>query len=214
MEALLPEIIPPEASALTFLTFGNFPGNLSQVIFRRSALREAGGFRTDLPFAGDMEMWARLSARHPIGLQNEPLVRVRQHAGQGSKNLNRRNELVAQTDEVLSLLFHRLDPKDRGAVRAHVSLVLGSMQLLQGFRALGRGDWLAVRRTWARSPAHLPFPLQLVLFLVSLNGRFGSAWTTQHLLQRILLAASRSRAGSFVEPKRFRQGARKKSHAV
>lgn len=186
MEAFLPEIIPPEASALAFLTFGNFPGNLSQVICRRGALREAGGFRTDLPFAGDMEMWARLSARRPIGLQNEPLVQVRHHPGQGSKNLNRRNELVAQTDEVLSLLFRRLDPKDRRAARIHVSLVLGSMQLWQGFRALGRGDWLAVRRTLARSPAHLAFPFRLFLFLVSLNSRLGTAWTTRNLLRRIL----------------------------
>lgn len=200
MEAFLPEIIPPQASALTFLTFGNFPGNLSQVICRRGALREAGGFRTDLPFAGDMEMWTRLSARHPIGLQNECLVEVRHHPGQGSKNLNRRNELVAQTDEVLSLLFRRLDPQDRLVVRTHVSLVLGSMQLLQGFRALGRGDWLAARRTLARSPAHLAFPFRLFLFLVSLNSRIGTAWTTRHLLRRILAVCKAE--GGILHPQR------------
>src|SRR5579862_1869301 len=57
---VLPSIVKPDKSDLYFFIFGCIPGNLSNVSVRTEAVKRAGWFRTDMPYAGDFEFWSRL----------------------------------------------------------------------------------------------------------------------------------------------------------
>ncbi len=100
--------IVPELSPLYFFLFGNLCGNLSNVSVRSHLIGELGGFRTDLPYAGDTQFWARLAARHPIQVSRETINYVRRHSGTASTYLNRNGELAGQEFFVMAGLFQTL----------------------------------------------------------------------------------------------------------
>jgi glycosyltransferase involved in cell wall biosynthesis len=106
--SVLSPLIRPEESDLMFFLFGCIPGNLSNVSVRTEAVKSAGGFRADLPYAGDFEFWSRLGRVRPWALAPIPLSHIRSHPEQGSVTLNRKGELVPQVREVLETLYRKL----------------------------------------------------------------------------------------------------------
>jgi len=52
----------------------------------RECLLEVGGFDPALPMAHDWELWLRLARRYQAEYLNEPLLCLRQHPGQHSRN--------------------------------------------------------------------------------------------------------------------------------
>jgi GT2 family glycosyltransferase len=53
------------------------PGGCSSVVASTRLVREAGGFRTDLPAAEDWDLWIRLLERAPLAPVDRPLVAYR-----------------------------------------------------------------------------------------------------------------------------------------
>jgi glycosyltransferase involved in cell wall biosynthesis len=49
-------------------------------VVRRSLLKRLGGYRADLPHAGDLEMWLRLAAHGPVGIVKADQAVYRRHA--------------------------------------------------------------------------------------------------------------------------------------
>lgn len=190
----LPEVIPPQATALAFFIQGNIPGNLSNVMVRREAWHAAGKFREDLPYAGDMEFWFRLGQSCPFGIVRERLNYVRTHDGQASVHLNLRNQLVRETDVVMSVIYQALPPCTRGR---WTTRVWGSVNFI--VQAIHRGVRLALagrdpglRWLWRRRDyAHGPI-LSLLLYFATGNRRWGLSWLQAALerdLQRALADA-------------------------
>jgi glycosyltransferase involved in cell wall biosynthesis len=171
----LPESIPPSAAALAFFLFGNIPGNLSNVMLRATAWRRAGGFREDLPYAGDMEFWFRVATREPFGVLHERLNFVRAHDGQASVFLNRNNELVPQADEVLETIYQHLPAITRarkitrlwGTINFVVHSIHHGMHLV---RVGGTPNMSALMRR--RSYAY-PFAISCLLYVLTANRRIG-----------------------------------------
>lgn len=52
----------------------------SGTMVRRSCHVAVGGYNPRLPYAGDLDLWLRLSARYQVGYLAEPLYAYRQHA--------------------------------------------------------------------------------------------------------------------------------------
>jgi glycosyltransferase involved in cell wall biosynthesis len=102
---VLPERILPGMSDVYFAVFGCIPGNLSNVSVRTAAVREAGWFREDLPYAGDFEFWSRLGRTSPWALTKTNTILVRSHSGQASNFLNFKGELLPQLRTVLEALY-------------------------------------------------------------------------------------------------------------
>ncbi|MBF0205553.1 MAG: glycosyltransferase [Oligoflexia bacterium] len=46
----------------------------SAVMIRRSLFEKAGGFREDFPVCEDYELWLRITAHHPVGYIDQPLI--------------------------------------------------------------------------------------------------------------------------------------------
>jgi glycosyltransferase involved in cell wall biosynthesis len=57
-------------------------------VVRTRWLRELGGYRTDLPHSGDLEMWLRLASRGPVGVVRVPQAVYRRHSANMSSAYN------------------------------------------------------------------------------------------------------------------------------
>jgi len=102
---VLPELVTPAISSLYFYIFGNIPGNLSNVSLRTSLVQQQGGFREDLPYAGDFEFWSRAGQTQSWMICPTNIIYVRSHREQASVTLNQKGELLPQLAEVIARLY-------------------------------------------------------------------------------------------------------------
>ena len=80
-----PEWIDRELhSRISFFT-GSIAGNIANVTILRTALDKVGLFRDDMRISGDFDMWVRLAQYYPVGFLQKPLIQLRDHAGQLSR---------------------------------------------------------------------------------------------------------------------------------
>ncbi len=66
----------------------------SSAMFRTTAARSIGGYRTRIRRAQDWDLWLRLSSTGELGCVDEPLVRIRKHADQISHEESGRRQKV------------------------------------------------------------------------------------------------------------------------
>ena len=174
---VLPERISPHESDIYFAVFGCIPGNLSNVSVRTAAVREAGWFREDLPYAGDFEFWSRLGRRAPWALTQTKTTCVRTHSGQASNFLNFKGELLSQMRAVLEELYPNAVAAGASAslLRLLITVNYVAQHKDRGVKGLllkGDGSYLraAMREFDRGSFAYGPF-LSWLVFFGSLGGR-------------------------------------------
>jgi glycosyltransferase involved in cell wall biosynthesis len=184
----LPPIVSPRDSDLLFFIFGCIPGNLSNVSVRTSAVKDAGWFRTDLPYAGDFEFWSRLGHSHPWAISSEKVLQVRGHAGQASKTLNSKGELLPQLCTVLGTLYPQLVAKgySHQLLRLLATLNYASQHRYTGIKVLfkGRGSTYlrSVSSTFDRADFCVGSVPGWAVFFVSLGGRVFTFTVAKRLL--------------------------------
>ena len=103
-----------------------YPISSSGLCARREALLEAGLFDETLWGSEDFEYWSRLYLRRPIGYLAEPLVRIRRHEGNMTRQPGRMiHSMAASRAKVIAncLKFHRADlvPTVRQFARYHMA---------------------------------------------------------------------------------------------
>lgn len=123
----LPEVhgslqLPRDGDVFELLLLDGNIITTSSVLLRRDAFDEVGGFPTeaDLIVAQDWDLWMRVTARHPIAVCAEPLVKYRLHPRGASRQVDR-------------------------MMLARARVVTRTLELPRG-RAL---PWLLKRRIWA-----------------------------------------------------------------
>lgn len=84
------------------------------VVVRRSVYQQLGGYRTDLKYALDWEMWVRIAAKYPVWYEPRPLASYRRHARNETTRLTEVNETYR--DELSAMrAFANHIPEDRRA---------------------------------------------------------------------------------------------------
>ena len=91
----------PVPNAVAALLRKNFVST-SVVLVRRSAFLEAGGFRRDLRYGEDLELWARIARDHPIVCLRGVLGLRRSHASNTTKSIEPLLRGLLQTCEVIA----------------------------------------------------------------------------------------------------------------
>lgn len=127
---ITPEILSTKKAPIWFFVFGCVASNMSNVTLRTKIIEELGGFRQDLPYAGDFEFWTRASRKFCMGFQKEKITYVRDHSGQASTHLNRKGELVKQVEQVVNELYSNLalqHPKWKGLLKLQGTLNYDSL---------------------------------------------------------------------------------------
>lgn len=85
-----PELITPALHDRIAFYTGSITGNICNVTIKRKVLKELGLFDESMKMSGDFEMWVRLTAKYPLGRIPIPLINLRNHQGQLSRQLRKK----------------------------------------------------------------------------------------------------------------------------
>lgn len=175
---ITPEILPTHKAPIWFYVFGCVASNMSNVTLRTNIVREVGGFRQDLPYAGDFEFWTRAARKFSMGFQKEKITFVRDHSGQASAYLNRKGELVKQVEQVVDELYTHLVsqyPKWKGLLKLQGTLNYDSLLrdvALRNWLLKGDSNYLSELNKINKTSSYtFGQPFLWIIYLGSLGGR-------------------------------------------
>lgn len=80
-----PDIVSTRLHTRIAFYTGSIAGNISNTTLSRKALDKTGLFNENMKISGDFEMWVRLAKDQPVGFIREPLIQLRNHEGQLSR---------------------------------------------------------------------------------------------------------------------------------
>lgn len=80
------------------------------VVVRRSVYEQLGGFRLDLPYTADWEMWIRITAHYPIWYEPTTLATWRVHSKSASAGFKNRGEDVTDMRRCIEISRSWLPP--------------------------------------------------------------------------------------------------------
>ncbi len=135
-----PPVLSRELANQLMFYHGSIPGNISNVVLKRTVLEEVGLFREDLVIAGDFEMWVRIAEQYPLGYINDPLIFVRGHAGQLSNQAD--SYVIAMREEgpLYEILANRLPTSLQNYARSYDLLHRYPMYFHHAVKRLVSGD--------------------------------------------------------------------------
>ncbi len=150
-----PDIVPPALAAQIMFYHGSIAGNIANVILNKRVLERVGMFLEDFRIAGDFEMWVRISKEYSIGHINQPLILLRSHAGQFSRQRKSYVICMAEEHSIYQTLLARqpieeisyaknYDRRHRYLQYIHFmirSLLLGDVKIaIESYRVISRID--------------------------------------------------------------------------
>lgn len=106
------------------------------VVVRRSAYEAVGGFRSDLCFTLDWEMWCRLARTFPVWYEPEVLASYRVHPAGATSRLMAAGRDIKDNKKCIALISgYVADPKTsaevrRAALRRYALLALNNAEIL------------------------------------------------------------------------------------
>lgn len=105
-----PDIVSPTLAAQIMFYHGSITGNIANVMLKRDVIDKTGGFRNDMRIAGDFDMWVRISETFPIGFLRKPMIYLRSHAGQFSRQAASYVTCISEEHTVYGSLLKRQPP--------------------------------------------------------------------------------------------------------
>jgi GT2 family glycosyltransferase len=82
-------------------------------IVRRDAYERVGGFRTDLHYALDWEMWVRIACRYAVWYEPQVLANYRRHASAETARLKMEGHIAADLVNAIELMSQHLPARKR-----------------------------------------------------------------------------------------------------
>ena len=137
-------------SSLEFIELNGAQNNVATAtaVVRTSLQHRVGGYRADLPHAGDMEMWLRLALRGTVGLIEANQAVYRRHEQNMSQGFNGRLRDLQQRKVALDSVFDgdvQVGP-DMARLRGRLIEALARDAVSQASEAFNRGDAAECRR--------------------------------------------------------------------
>lgn len=114
-------------------------------VVRRSTYEAIGGFRSDLPFALDWEMWVRIAAHFQVYYEPRPLAAFRVHDANETARLCERAENVADLLRAIDVIARHLPPGQRDGLVAKARGACVDHALGTAWRLLDSGHRAAAR---------------------------------------------------------------------
>lgn len=102
-----PEIISPWIHNKIALYTGSIAGNIANVAINKKNLDLVGGFREDMKYSADLDMWERLTINYPIGRICKTLIKLRNHTGQLSRKKGFAIHQLKEDREIFERLIKR-----------------------------------------------------------------------------------------------------------
>ncbi len=128
-----PELIPTSLhSRIAFFT-GSIAGNIANVTLTRKAIEAAGLFNETMKISGDFDMWVRIAENFPVGFTRKPLVQLRDHPSQLSRQEKHYLDHFKEDLQVYTYLMKYVSPEEkregRNLLRNHKLLFYYTLML-------------------------------------------------------------------------------------
>jgi glycosyltransferase involved in cell wall biosynthesis len=115
----------------------------SALVVRRSVYEALGGFRLDLQYALDWDMWKRIAAAYPLWYDPAPLARYRRHAASASSAFVRSGANIAEIRRSIELSGAALQPDLAAMVSKRARQAYTKYAVLTAWRALRAHEYAA-----------------------------------------------------------------------
>jgi glycosyltransferase involved in cell wall biosynthesis len=105
------------------------------IVVRRAVYEQLGGYRTDLCFVLDWEMWVRIAAHHAVWYEPEALASFRVHPGTETTRLQGARRDIADVRKAIRIIRKELPRELRAAVGSGLLHYLRQVELGMTCRA-------------------------------------------------------------------------------
>lgn len=143
-----PVVINSDIHANICFHTGSIAGNIANVTLTNKALQKVGLFNESMMICGDFDMWVRIAEFFEIGFIKEPLIILRDHTGQLSKQGKYYYKHIQEDIMVYKRLFAYLPEKSRkrgrNLLRNHKLVFYYTLML----RSLMKGDVSTASSFW------------------------------------------------------------------
>jgi glycosyltransferase involved in cell wall biosynthesis len=136
--SVIPDFICRIATAQTIET--------PSIVVRRSVYEELGGYRTDLSYATDWEMWIRIAAHHPFWYEPEILAAWRDHRDSSSVSFMKSAANIADMRHCIEISRHLLPAGRANSIVGEAKERLSLEALDTALGALTCGDFSMARK--------------------------------------------------------------------
>ncbi len=148
-----PEIVDSETHARICFYTGSIAGNIANVTVTKAAIDKVGLFNEQMIISGDFDMWVRVAEYYPIGFLNKPLVMLRNHDGQLSRQAKYYIKHIEEDAVAYKRLFGyipgHLKTYGRQELRKHKLVFYYTLMMhsfLKGHIRDGFGFWKAISK--------------------------------------------------------------------
>jgi glycosyltransferase involved in cell wall biosynthesis len=112
----------------------------SALVVKRDVYEAIGGFRLDLQYALDWDMWKRIAAAYPLWYEPEPLACYRRHRGRATGTFMRTGANIAEIGRSIELSVSLLPPSVAASATSRARDYYTEYAVLMAWRALTEGD--------------------------------------------------------------------------
>ena len=145
---------------------------------KRAVYEDLGGFRADLPYAGDWEMWIRIAVKYPFWYEPGTLAGFRVHSQSYTKTLLRSGRTTADERRCIEMVRPLL-PADRVESVSRQARELAALRALQvASDRIIQGEWGgAFRQVWEGLRCSASLHVMQKLFESPLRlAKWGTRW--------------------------------------
>jgi hypothetical protein len=125
-------------------------------LVRRSVYEQVGGYRPELRYALDWEMWVRIAAQFPVWYEPRVLAHYRRHAGSETNRLRSMSKLDTDVLKTIETFADSLPHAQRSilASRAYAAFAQRALRQLREAGAAGNPERLKPVRTAVERVTH------------------------------------------------------------
>jgi glycosyltransferase involved in cell wall biosynthesis len=145
------------------------------IVVRRRSYEQLGGFRSDLSFTLDWEMWIRIASQYPIYYEPEALAAFRVHGNSETARLCNDGSNVVDLLRTIEITNEYLPATRRGELRKKARRYCVSHAINRAQEMLNRGD-RAAAHTQLRSAIRLNPSLRLSAQIWKIYSRSMLSW--------------------------------------
>jgi hypothetical protein len=110
------------------------------MVVERATYEALGGFRPELVYALDWEMWVRIASRYDVWYEPRPLACYRAHGGSESTRLSRQRSTLADERRAIELFREHLPPARADALVRAARQTLATRQIRRALVAVEHDD--------------------------------------------------------------------------
>ena len=108
-------------------------------IVRRDVYEDLGGFRSDLRYALDWEMWVRIACRYAVWYEPQVLAHYRRHASAETARLRAAGRVTADLMHAIELMSQHMPAHERGRMKENAYRRLVHVHSRQARKLLKKG---------------------------------------------------------------------------